>query len=257
MTPSHVIAARMAADSRGLSTLWQTQRFERKFPLPEGRVEHALALLGVRAVPDPDHPCGVIHSVYFDTPGLDAYYDALNGDYRKRKIRLRWYGEPSDSEPVELFVEVKSKKGAIGEKIRVGQGVVGGDLREEVIGDTFRQIGGMSRLFELGVLRSGWIRPVIHVRYQRYRFLDLLARTPVSLDHSIRSRLVDRVLAPGSGWLQLRNAVIEVKGNTNDIPASLRPLRRDMPVWTSFSKYARCLAGHLERTGSAGHLTAL
>lgn len=237
--------------------MWHTQRFERKFPLPEGRAEHALDLLRVLAVPDPQHPYGVIHSVYFDTPGLDAYFDALNGDYRKQKIRMRWYGEPRDSEPVEVFIEVKSKKGAFGEKVRVQQGVVGGDLRDEVLGNALRRIGGMSRLFELGVLRTGWIRPVIHIRYQRHRFVDLRTRTPISLDHSIQSGLVDRALAPGSGRLELRNAVIELKGNSTDIPASLRALRRDMPVWTSFSKYARCLTGHLERSGSMGHLTPL
>jgi hypothetical protein len=77
------------------------------------------------------------------------------------------------------------------------------------------------------------------------------------LDLSIRSRLLDNSLGVSPGWLVLRNAVIEVKGNMTSLPPSLHALRRQMPAWTSFSKYTRCLDSHLERPGSVGGRTAL
>jgi hypothetical protein len=237
--------------------LWQTQRFERKFPVPEGRAGQALALLKSCVLSDPDYPYGVINSVYYDTLRLDAFSDALNGDYRKQKIRLRWYGEPAAGEQAEVFLEAKSKEGPIGKKVRVPRVVHGSELQDDAIAETLRHLGIASLLLDLGVHTPGWLRPIIQIRYQRYRFVDPLDGTPISLDLSIRSRLLERTLATAPGWLELRNAVIEMKGNKMDLPPMLRELRGLMPVWTSFSKYARCLEGHLEQPGSMGWLTAI
>lgn len=237
--------------------MWQTQRFERKFPLPEGRASHALALLRSAALPDPDHPYGVVNTVYLDTPGLESYFDALNGNFRKQKVRVRWYGEPSPGEEVTLFLEVKSKKGFASRKTRIERPTASRELEEETIGRMVAGLGTGTLLAKLGVRSSGWLRPVVQIRYQRHRFVDPISQAPVSLDHSIRSRLLDPTLAVSPGWLELRNAVIEVKGTATRLPPSLQALRRHMPVWTSYSKYAQCLAGHLERPGSVAWLKGL
>jgi hypothetical protein len=237
--------------------LWQTERFERKFPLPEGVEDQALALLRAYGVPDPEHPQGVINSAYFDTPELESYLDALNGDYRKRKIRARWYGEPPYDDGVDLYVECKSKRRFMSSKARVPHPVAGTALRDEAIGQSRSNLQIQPLLQSLGDSTTTWLRPIIHIRYDRHRFIDPSVGTPISLDLSIRSRLLDNSLGVSPGWLVLRNAVIEVKGNMTSLPPSLHALRRQMPAWTSFSKYTRCLDSHLERPGSVGGRTAL
>ena len=149
-----------------------------------------------------------------------------------------------------LFLEVKSKEGFVSRKTRIERPTASRALEEEAIGRTVADLGAGTLLAELGVRSPGWLRPVVQIRYRRHRFVDPLSQAPLSLDLSIRSRLLDPTLAVSPGWLELRNAVIEVKGTAMRPPATVLALRRVVPVWTSYSKSAQCLAGHLERPGS-------
>ena len=237
--------------------MWQTERFERKFPLPEGTASQALALLCAYAAPDPHHPRNIVNSVYFDTIELESYLDAVNGDYRKGKIRARWYGESPYDDTVDLFIERKSKTGFKSSKVRTPRSVSGRTLWDDVIGQTMRHLQIESAVRSLGESSASWFRPIIHIRYVRHRFSDPSTGTPISLDLSIHSRLLDGSICLSPGWLVLRNAVIEIKGNMAMFPPSLHAVRRYMKVWTSFSKYTRCLDSHLERPGSIGARSAL
>jgi hypothetical protein len=69
------------------------------------------------------HPIGLkvaypprwINSVYFDSPRLENYEENLAGIARRRKARLRWYGEAEGA--VTVAFEVKCKRGRIGWKL--------------------------------------------------------------------------------------------------------------------------------------------
>ncbi len=238
----------------GVDCMSRFERFERKFPLPEGVESTVLALLQTSAYPDGAFPEGVINSVYFDSLDLESYHDALNGDYRKQKIRLRWYGQPVGRDAISIFLEVKRKEGAFSDKIRNQSAVKGSNLSDDSLLETVESLQIAKRLEDLGVHPASWHRPVIQVCYHRYRFVDPYDQTPLSLDIAIRSRLLDQVLAPSPGWVQLRNAVVEIKGQEPGLPHCLRAARRYMPIWASYSKYARCLTAHLEKPGESGWL---
>lgn len=60
------------------------------------------------------HPRSV-NNIYFDTPGLDCYFDNLFGNGHRWKARIRWYGEVFG--PVKSpILEFKIKKGFVGTK---------------------------------------------------------------------------------------------------------------------------------------------
>ncbi len=69
------------------------------------------------------HPCGfkklfherVVNNIYFDTPGLMHYYDNVEGEKHRLKVRIRWYADTfgAISKPV---LEYKIKKGLLGKK---------------------------------------------------------------------------------------------------------------------------------------------
>ena len=77
---------------------------------------------------------GPIISLYYDTPSLDFYREARNGDYLKTKVRLRWYQNvfTSSGQMVDCFFEIKRKRGALRHKQRqavtLPAGCLTGDL---------------------------------------------------------------------------------------------------------------------------------
>jgi hypothetical protein len=56
-----------------------------------------------------------INNIYFDTMGMNYYYDNVEGSSDRLKVRIRWYGEllGSIQKPV---LEYKIKKGLLGKK---------------------------------------------------------------------------------------------------------------------------------------------
>jgi hypothetical protein len=235
-------------------------RLERKFVLPTARVGFALAWLRQRCAPDAKYPISHIHSVYFDTAELDAFEDCLNGEYRKHKARLRWYGteEQADitgDETVPAYLEVKSKAGAHTHKVRIPLQFRGRDLTDKRIAETLSSLDLEGALLQTGFRFTSALHPVVRIRYLRHRFQEAAqGAATVSLDSSIESRLLDRRLGGGRGWLPVEVAVLEIKGPSIDLPPLLSEVGRAALNWRSFSKYAICLQCQLGRAGAYGWL---
>jgi SPX domain protein involved in polyphosphate accumulation len=56
-----------------------------------------------------------INNIYFDTPLLSSYFDNIEGNYNKKKTRIRWYGELL-GQVNNSNLELKIKKGELGQK---------------------------------------------------------------------------------------------------------------------------------------------
>lgn len=91
-------------------------RYERKFLItgfPRPHVEQRIRL----------HPARFreiyhrryVNNCYFDTAGLTAYRDAIEGSARRMKVRVRWYG-PLFGEIARPVLEIKTKRGLLGGK---------------------------------------------------------------------------------------------------------------------------------------------
>ena len=94
----------------------RTYRYERNFQVDEMlpfQVE-ALIKLHPRLFYAP-YPPRFVDNLYFDTADMENYYDNVSGASRRRKVRVRWYGEPFGalSRPV---LEIKVKDGLVGTK---------------------------------------------------------------------------------------------------------------------------------------------
>lgn len=82
-------------------TRLDTYRYERKFV--GEKVPRTIAETFVRqnsAFFMRTFPSRQVNNVYFDTPGMDCYFDNLFGVGNRFKVRIRWYGE--------LFGEIQS-----------------------------------------------------------------------------------------------------------------------------------------------------
>lgn len=83
--------------------------------------------------PDPNAPHGGYHvnSIYYDTQDLSCYFEKLDGEKRRFKVRTRWYGEIFEDTTLsnlKLFVEIKHRNNDMNFKNRVS---VSGDLLPE------------------------------------------------------------------------------------------------------------------------------
>lgn len=93
-----------------------TYRYERKFVAPK------FSRLATEAVIKQNHAFFVsafsyrrVNNIYFDTPGLDCYFDNLFGNGHRWKARIRWYNTifGAVNSPI---LEFKIKKGLVGTK---------------------------------------------------------------------------------------------------------------------------------------------
>lgn len=218
-------APNAAPDERGA-------REERKYPISEGRADLLAAWIGARIAPDPDYPRGVITSCYYDSPSLDAYWEAADGFWGKAKLRLRWYGAPVDA-AAGCWLELKLREGALGRKLRLRLDVDRGvELAEGVRLPERGQLGDALR--ELGAPAAPTLEPTALIRYERRRWSDAASGLRVSIDSRMRAAAPRR----GSAWLQAPDgAVLELK-SAGPLPARLQGLERLGLRREAHSKYA-------------------
>jgi hypothetical protein len=233
------------------------QRFERKFYLPPNKISLAQGLLQHICRPDEEFPSERINSLYFDTAGLDQHERSSSGDFRKDKVRIRWYGEESHLHGMQtIFIELKSKEAFASTKQRRKLQVPAENLMLENLGRGI--IPGsvlMDTLTGFGYFPLERLQPVIKISYWRYRYCDILSGQRVSLDCHIRSAMVMPGFGDGEKDLELEGGVIEIKGRTLDLPVTLIQLRMLEIDWSRFSKYSACIELHTEEPGVLGRLS--
>lgn len=227
-------------------------RFERKFFIFPKNIGFAYALLRQSCRPDGEYPEGRVNSLYFDTLDLDQYVKSASGEYKKDKVRIRWYNEISDyQEMVPIFLELKSRQGFASNKQRQRS-----MISAQRLNPTHLSAGIVSKttivhtLASFGYFTESPLRPVIMISYWRYRFNEILTGTRVSLDYNIRSAVMTPDLSHGEGKMWLRGGIIEIKGPSMELPVTLRRMRVLDTDWSRFSKYSYCLESHLSDPGS-------
>lgn len=159
-------------------------RFERKFIAPNmSRLATEMVIKQNQAFFTPVHQPRRINNIYFDTPGLDCFFDNLFGNGNRWKCRLRWYGDifgRIDS-PV---LEFKIKKGLVGTKRSFRLQAFNFDQHQFSVRD-------IEPLFQIGNLpadireRVTKLQPVLLNSYQRSYFVSMNRRYRVTVDDKL------------------------------------------------------------------------
>jgi len=238
------------------NTAQTPRRLERKFFVLPPNIGLAYALLRQFCRLDKEYPKEQVNSLYFDTDDLEQYVKSSSGEYRKNKVRIRWYYTLDDYwEEVPVFLELKSREGFYSSKQRQKlqvpiqhletTGLSNGVIPMATIIDT---LAGFGHHLETPV------HPIIVISYWRYRFTELLTGMRVTLDYNIRSTVIKPSLGYGERELKLAGGVIEVKGQKMELPVTLRRMRLLDLDWSRFSKYSYCLDSHLSEPGTMARL---
>ena len=233
------------------------QRIERKFFIVPRNIGLAYMLLRQVCRLASEYPEEQVNSLYFDTPDLEQHNKSLSGEFRKNKVRIRWYGaDDNPQKKIPVFLELKSREGFSSAKQRHRLVVPAEHLKLSSLNN------GIVPKSTLIVTMSGFghfptepLRPIIKISYWRYRFTEMLTGMRVALDCHIRSTMIAREIGYGERELGLPGGVIEVKGNNFELPITLRQMKIMDLDWSRFSKYSSCIDSHSGKLGTVGRLS--
>ena len=210
-------------------------REERKYPFPPARASLLTAWLDARLPRDPQYSVGVVTSCYYDTPQLDAYQESADGELRKQKLRLRWYGDPIDRY-AGVWLEIKSRDGVRSYKQRHRYAISGAANALDLVIPRREELAAWlsERSVSIGAPLDPTLVPTAFVRYRRIRWQSSDRHVRAALDTEVRTA------APSGApiWLPIPDgAVLELK-SAGELPAQLAHLERLGLRRTAHSKYA-------------------
>ncbi|MGE4350814.1 MAG: polyphosphate polymerase domain-containing protein [Bdellovibrionales bacterium] len=213
-------------------------RYEIKFNAHVSEYDSMAAWLQV-------HPCGffanyparIINNLYFDNPSYDSYWENLVGISSRSKVRLRWYGDATQSLG-KAFLEIKFKKSRMGWK-HIAAIDMGG-----------RKINSLSHAELLKIVRepldpemAAYLdmspMPVLMNSYEREYFLSADHRIRATLDKDLRFYHCHHDPSGGVGSLALGPdiAVMEFKFGLDDIDRAKQALHSVRYQPTKNSKF--------------------
>jgi hypothetical protein len=213
---------------------------ELKFVLADQRVPAVLHWLRHVCRPDAKFPQNRVFTIYYDTSARTFMREKLNSDYLKTKVRVRWYLPITPPAAANAWLEIKQKTGAQRRKFRLPLPYAG-DLLATLPLEHPLLRGEIPKLLSThGMSSATDLTPMFLSHYERHRFVEPLQRVNVCVDSSLAITKVNRQLFPGAPFMRSHPAVIEVKGATTRLPATLTQLLQMGCVRTTFSKYYFC-----------------
>jgi hypothetical protein len=238
------------------------QRIELKYFLPYRYLDHFVERVSRRTDVDPylvkqglGHTRYPVTSLYFDSYDLAAWREKEDGQFFRRKIRLRTYTEEF-SEQTPCFLEIKRRLDAVvlKDRIRLPAGVLTPDVATtQLLGHLLANAEELDATAHEAEMMRGWfnLQPTAIVRYQRTALVSKEdPNTRITVDHDLQGvfrphsilgdvlmRGIDNINATGMNALSGKYALLEIKSN-NVIPAWLHEVIQDMELSrTAYSKY--------------------
>lgn len=235
-------------------------RYEIKFLVTHSQARAILRHVKGALVPDPygDQARYRVTSVYFDSPGHDAYWEKIDGESVRRKLRLRFYGviegpRGLDNRPYFLELKYRRKDTVYKDRVRIAREHAAEILNDaSVLRDLVTAIKptnaqDRSVLFNIeNYASAAWLQPSDTISYEREAWQGAVdERVRVTFDrvvHAYPPEVYTNVDAhSGLPIIQEGQCVMEVKFN-NLIPAWLRSsLVHECLAPRRFSKYANGL----------------
>jgi hypothetical protein len=174
----------------------QTSRFELKYILSEHKavqIRHYVSSfleLDENGVDKPNMSYPV-HSLYVDSDEMTTYWDTINGNKNRFKLRIRYY---SDDEEAPVFLEIKRRMNNCIQKQRVGisrdavRMILRGQLPSPamVLGRDAKQLLALQNFCRtVQEMRAG---PKMHIAYLREAYLPPLDNAArLTMDRQVRS----------------------------------------------------------------------
>ena len=144
-----------------------------------------------------------VNNIYFDSPELNNYFDNIDGNSRRKKIRIRWY-DKLFGEIEKPILEIKIKNGLLGRKSHY-------PLHPIILDSHFNmqnisQIIKNNKIPENLKMELKSLRPTLLNRYNRKYFLSNDKRYRITID-------TDQVFYQIGCWSNSFEKILEDKTN--------------------------------------------
>lgn len=217
-------------------------RYEYKMTSDSGSLQEVLNLVSQHsAMFSRPYPVRVVNNVYFDTPGLKAYFDHTCGAANREKTRVRWYGEP-EHEVAKPILERKIKFGQVGCKWTEELDVLKLDKDGPwpIPGTSFSSNVGSS---EVAHWRLKTVQPVLALRYVRHYFESADGKYRITVDTDLKYVGLSSKGKPERISVTTAPIIIELKYSPEHA-TDASVITNELPFRISqFSKYIYALEG--------------
>lgn len=170
--------------------------------------------------------CGlyVVKSLYFDSHDDECLYQKQSGFYKRKKIRLRVYGDVKNS-PIKL--EVKRKNGTL---VKKDSASITPELAKQLIKGNYESLLNFDNpvLHEVySIFVIGNYRPKVIVEYERIALTMPISNIRVTFDTNLRSNINNIDLlknqAPGIPVVLEGKQILEIKYD-NYLPSHIKKI---------------------------------
>ncbi len=234
-------------------------RIEYKYIVPENKLDALRAALKPFLTPDKFSVHRqvdeyTVRSVYFDTAGFKAYYEKIEGLMERKKLRIRGYNQPVDTDIIFLEIKQKdknhiSKRRAPSHFEHLSELMKTRDFDQYIL----RKPGQTKPLQDAEVfffhLFRWRMKPVVLVTYDREAyFCHFDPSLRITFDKKVRGKIYpvldelydDDLVITDPGYF-----ILEVKF-TRDLPLWMIEIIRSFNLLrTTYSKYCRTVYRHL------------
>ena len=148
-----------------------------------------------------------INNIYFDTPLLTNYFDNIEGNYNKKKTRIRWYGDLF-GQVDNPILEFKIKKGELGEEKTYS--LENFNFECDYFKNDFLAL--FDKCNQKSIIKTKGLRPTLLNRYKRKYFQSFDKKFRITLDTNLRYySIFNRIVSLHGGYLDDQNVILELK----------------------------------------------
>ena len=225
-------------------------RFEKKFVIPDHMLSRIKFKLNSVFNKDNQFFNNEVSSLYLDDIDLKNLNSTINGEFERKKVRIRTYSNKNVNEK-NIYLEIKQKSNNRSFKKRNSYLKVPIDFNSDY--DLLNKFY-LAKNSEINIKLNKIYNKVIFINYKRLRFDDFKNNTRISLDTEIKSKLTSEKMT-SYNFKNLKINVLELKNkNLNGITETYKQIIDKEPlIWTSFSKYSTCFFSHSENKLKFGY----
>ena len=187
----------------------KVNRFERKWIYKnKDHLTLVSSLIRSNLLFNKQHPDRRVNSIYFDDKNYSSIIENLDGVSKKKKIRLRWYG--NQNKLLNPILEVKSKRSFENNKVSYNIS----ELNDLKFND-FKNLEYISDIINSKKITKNIIFPILTTNYDRQYFISNNEKVRATVDYNLKSIYLKNLSQIDIIKNYSSSCILEVKYPTN------------------------------------------